>query len=339
MMSRKQIRECPAASCFVSADGASQPERRRRRGGWRRLGAGATLLRQALMHWHCARRMLGESAYTAAIERQLLAITSEMAICTGWLDGGNVQLARYLYAEAHLTAGHAGNPVVAAHALEKWSMLCCYLARTAGAANERRSLAREGLRLALQAADQARYEPIPRLHALIAMRQANAASLLGDEAAFRSAISRARREAERGPRPDDPKWIGFVDETEITGHEAMGVLNLRKPARGETLYRTVLDHNLSRRNRTYYGALLSGALLKQDAPEHAIAAGMNVLPVLADGVTSVRALDELRPLRTAGGPPTDERAAFVSSSTPLPGLWPRDDVHRRHDPRSVVPAL
>jgi hypothetical protein len=171
------------------------------------------------------------------------------------------------------------------------------------------------------------------------MRQANAASLLGDEAAFRSAISRARREAERGPRPDDPKWIGFVDETEITGHEAMGVLNLRKPARGETLYRTVLDHNLSRRNRTYYGALLSGALLKQDAPEHAIAAGMNVLPVLADGVTSVRALDELRPLRTAGGPPTDERAAFVSSSTPLPGLWPRDDVHRRHDPRSVVPAF
>ena len=273
---------------------------------------GAALLRQALMHWQYARRMLGESSYTEPIERQLLAITSELAICTGWLafDGGNVPLARYLYAEAHLAAGHAGNPVVAAHALEKWSMLCSYLARTAGAANERRSFAREGLRLALQAADQARHEPVPRLHALIAMRHANAASLLGDEAAFRSAITRARRELDRGTRADDPEWIQFVDETEITGLEAMGVLNLGKPGRGETLYRTVLDGNLTRRNRTYYGALLSGALLQQHAREHAIAEGMSVLPALADGVTSVRTLNELRPLRAVDGPHTEERAAF-----------------------------
>jgi len=36
--------------------------------------------------------------------------------------------------------------------------------------------------------------PIPRLHALIVLRHAGAASLLGDKAAFRSAITRARRE-------------------------------------------------------------------------------------------------------------------------------------------------
>lgn len=109
---------------------------------------------------------------------------------------------------------------------------------------------------------------------------------------------------------DDPEWIQFVDETEITGHEAMGVLNLGKPGRGETLYRTVLDGNLTRRNRTYYGALLSGALLKQDAREHSITEGMSVLPALADGVTSVRTLNELRPLRAVDGPHTEERAAF-----------------------------
>jgi hypothetical protein len=34
---------------------------------------GAALLRQALMHWQYARRMLGESSYTEPIERQLLA--------------------------------------------------------------------------------------------------------------------------------------------------------------------------------------------------------------------------------------------------------------------------
>ncbi len=157
------------------------------------------------------------------------------------------------------------------------------------------------------------------------MRHANAASLLGDEAAFRSAITRARRELDRDTRADDPEWIQFVDETEITGHEAMGVLNHGKPGRGETLYRTVLDGNLTRLNRTFYGALLSGALLQQHAREHAIAEGMSVLPALADGVTSVRRLNELRPLRAVDGLHTEERAAFCEQfdavARSLASLW------------------
>ena len=51
-------------------------------------------------------------------------------------------------------------------------------------------------------------------------------------------------------------------------------------------------------------------MLKQDARDHAIAEGMSILPALADGVTSVRTLNELRPLRAVDGPQTEERAAF-----------------------------
>ena len=200
------------------------------------VGGAGPLLRQGLMHWQYARRMLGESSYTEPMERQLLAINSELAICTGWLafDGGNVPLARYLYAEAHLTAGHAA--IRSSPRTRSKSGRCSAVtSHDSGAANERRSLAREGLRLALQAADQARHEPVPRLHALIAMRHANATSLLGDEAAFRSAITRARRELDRGTRADDPEWIQFVDETEITGHEAMGVRTSESQAAANAL--------------------------------------------------------------------------------------------------------
>ena len=123
---------------------------------------------------------------------------------------------------AELAAG-AGDAVLAVHVLSNQSMLYAELARTGPS----REPARQALRLAFQAQEEGRYIPVPRLHALIALRHASAASLLGDKAAFQAAISQARRELDRGPRDGDPpEWLRFVDETEITGVEARGWLNL-----------------------------------------------------------------------------------------------------------------
>ena len=121
-----------------------------------------------------------------------------------------------------LAAG-AGDVVLAVHVLTNQSMLHAEMARTGPS----REPARQGLRLAFQAQEEGRYIPMPRLHALIALRHASAASLLGDRTAFQAAILQARRELERGPRDGDPpEWLRFVDETEITGVEARGWLNL-----------------------------------------------------------------------------------------------------------------
>ena len=141
-----------------------------------------------------------------------------------------------------------------------------------------------------------------RLHALIALRHASAASLLGDKAAFQAAIAQARRELDRGPRDGDPpEWLRFVDETEITGVEARGWLNLGDAHRSARLYRQVLAAGLSTRNRASYGAGLADALLKQGARQDAVAAAMDVLPALEGGVTSMRCLNRLRLVRQAAG--------------------------------------
>ena len=90
----------------------------------------------------------------------------------------------------------------------------------------KRDLARQGLLLADRASDAARYESVPRVHALIALRRAYAASVLGDGAAFRAAITRAHRELDRGPADADPEWVQFVTPAEISGAEAGGYRSL-----------------------------------------------------------------------------------------------------------------
>jgi hypothetical protein len=101
---------------------------------------------------------------------------------TGWiaLDGGQLPLARPLYEEARELAAGSGDAMLGVHVLTNQSMLCAELARTGPS----REPARQALRLAFQAQDEGRYLPVARLHALIALRHASAASLLGDKAAF-----------------------------------------------------------------------------------------------------------------------------------------------------------
>ena len=163
--------------------------------------------------------------------------------------------------------------------------------------------ARRALRLSFQAAEEGRYLPIPRLHALIALRRATAASLLGDKAAFQAGISHARREMDRGPHDDDPpEWLRFVDEAEVTGVEARGYLNLGDASRSALLYRQVLTVRLSARGRADYGAGLANVLLRQGACQDAVtAAAMDALLALEGGVTSIRCLNRLRLVRRAAG--------------------------------------
>jgi hypothetical protein len=266
---------------------------------------GATLLGQAVRHYQRARRMVDESDYTSAVGEELLTVTGGLAACTGWLafDGGNLSMARQMYGEALLLARAAENPELTVHVLTNMSMLASYVARTRGP----RGTAREGLRLANSAAEEARHVPSPRLHALVALRQANAASLLGDEATFRSSIARARRELDRGPHDNDPEWILFVTDAEITGHEATGRTNLGAPAKAVNLYRAVLDDPVvSTRNRACYGALLAGTLVRMGDHSRAIDQGLSVLPAFRGGVTSIRALNELSSIRSLSGSRTEE---------------------------------
>jgi hypothetical protein len=264
-----------------------------------RAVGGSVLLSSALQQWQrVASAVQGARAGEAG--RQFRTVAGELALCTGWiaLDGGRLPLARPLYEVARKLAVTAGDVMLAVHVLTNQSMLYAEMARTGPS----REPARQALRLAYKAADEGRYIPVPRLHTLIALRHASAASLLGDRAAFRAAIGQARRELDRDPRDGDPpQWLRFVSESEVTGVEARGYLNLGDADRSAVLYRQVLACELSPRNRASYGAGLADALLRQGARQEAVIAAMDVLPSIEGGVTSMRCLNRLRLVRQSVG--------------------------------------
>jgi hypothetical protein len=260
-----------------------------------RAVGGTALLPSALQQWHRAVPAV-QGACAGASAPQLLGAAGELALCTGWiaLDAGHLTLARPLYEKARELAVSAGDVTLAVHALISQSMLHAEMARTGPSPES----ARQALGLAYQAADEGRYVPMPPLHALIALRHAGAASLLGDKAAFQAAIGQARRELNRGPWDGaPPQWLRFVSETEITETEATGYLDLGDAARSAMLYRQVLTSDLSPRNRASNGVGLADALLRQGADREAVATATDVLAALESGVTSVRCLNRLRLIR------------------------------------------
>lgn len=271
----------------------------RLRGQDHTVGGGA-LLPQALRHFAHARRMLDESDYTAAIGRELLVVATDLGIDSAWLayDANNQPLARQLYGEAVLLVDSAGDSAQCAYLYANMVQQSTCMARYTG----RKDLAREALRFADRAVDAARYESSPALHSLISLRRALAHAQLDDEVAFRSAITAARRELDRGPHEADSWRTQFVRHSEITGYEAMGKAQFGAPAQAARLYQVVLDDTArSPRDQAYYRALLAGTLTQTGDIDQAISHGLLILPDLGETLTSIRVLRELRPVREAAG--------------------------------------
>jgi hypothetical protein len=261
---------------------------------------GAAVLPQALRHFTHARRMLDKSDYTATIGRELLVTTADLGIDSAWLayDANNQPLARRLYGEAALLTDSSGDSAQRAYLYANMVQQGTCLARYTG----RQDYAREALRFADRAMEAARYEPSPELHALISLRQALAHAQLDDDVAFRSAITTARRELDRGPHDADSMRTKFVSHSEITGYEAMARAQLGAPAQAVRLYQAVLDDSArSPRDQAYYRALLAATLVQAGDLDQAVSHGLTVLPDLGTTLTSVRVLRELRPVRDAAG--------------------------------------
>ena len=284
------------------------------------LGGGA-VLRQATRQFAKARTMLDESDYSPEIGRGLLVVTAELGVLAGYeaFDCNDQVLARRVYEDAALLADSADDPALTVHVYTYLAQQSYQLARATG----QRGLAREALRFADRAAEAARHEPSPRLHALIALRQAMAHAQLGDELAFRAAITRARRELERGPHPADSPLSGFVTESEITNVEGWGRLSLGQPARATALFAAELDDPArSRRDRTLRRTSLADALLEQGDRSQAVAEGMTVLREFDEQLTSTRILSRLRPLRAVAEQTAAEEfcARFDAAERALSGV-------------------
>ncbi|WP_158566770.1 helix-turn-helix domain-containing protein [Actinomadura craniellae] len=260
---------------------------------------GGAVLDQALRQFARARRMLDEADYTEAVGQDLLVVTANLGTLCGWVayDSGNQPLARSLYTEVQPLANSSGSAEVQADVWLLMSMQAAGQARATG----QRGYAREALRLANLASTVARNETSPKLHALIALRQAKAYASLGDSSAFRNAILRARREIDRGSDPTDPAWCDFVSAGEVDGQEATSYMLLGDHDRAVSLRQLSLnDSSLSPRNRICAQAQFARALFEAGDQTEAVKIGYEVLPAfMKGGMTSARPLNWLTGVRKA----------------------------------------
>ena len=256
---------------------------------------GAALLPPAWHLWRQVRLALHGGRINRA-GGQFEDAAGEVALCAGRiaLDCGRFRLAGSLLSEARRLAGQAENLVLGASALADESLLACEMA-----VGDRDS-ARQALLLAFQAQEEGRYLPVPRLHALIALRHAAAVALLGDKAAFANAIATARRELDRETRQGDlPGWQRRVSKTEITISEAAGYLNLGEADRSAGAFHELLAGSLSGRDRARCGAGLARALLSLGDPGEAVATAKEVLPAIEGETAPAWCLSQLRAVRQA----------------------------------------
>jgi transcriptional regulator with XRE-family HTH domain len=289
-----------------------------------RAAGGTGLLRPALLLWRQASPTEGRVDATGV---DWLATAAGIALYAGQaaLDAGCLARARSLHKAARdLTAG-AHDPLLTAHVLVAESQVRAVIARAGGS----REPARQALLLAREAAEEARYEPVPQLHALISARVAQAAALLGEGAAFDAAIARARRELDRHRRDvriPVPAWLRHVGHADITVAEAAALLDLGDAARSVTLYRQALAQAECPRDRALTAAGLAHALAANGDRAEAVATALDqVLPLLESGITSARCLDQLRQV-----------AAGTGAIPGAPELRERIEARRRAIPETPI---
>ncbi|WP_051021298.1 helix-turn-helix domain-containing protein [Nocardia araoensis] len=254
---------------------------------------GGDIAEFALRQYGLARRLLDHGTYGRETGVRLLAETSRLARCAGWLclDAGRPAVARRCYVEAVLMAEQADNDELLANALASLTFL-----------TTDRPTSREPVRLAQRASHLARRIPSARLNAVRSAREAVAHAAIGERQDFDRAMTRAWREVDRGlDDVDEPVWLHHVTPFEIRSIEARGRVYLGQHDRAVGIYRETIGTRGTQRPRdeASYRAYYAAALAGLGDTTSAITEAHTALTLLEGPVNSPRLLAELRPVRVA----------------------------------------
>lgn len=274
------------------------------------LVGGANLVMAAIEDLANANQQLEAATFSDRSGRSYMSATGELAIITGWMafDADMHPLARQCYADAFALANQAGDDDLTAHACLNAAHQSIALSR-AGTGNPHRALGHLD-----RARQLTRGRPPGRIHALIAIREALAHAIMGDRAGFGRAVTTAWRELEAAidyePLSECPRWLRFVNVTEIRSHQSHGFGDLGDTQKALAL---LLNDETSEaagaRNRVNYRAGLASAFSRTGDLDNAVSQGLSVLTELESSVSSTRTLRQLAPVRTAAAEYADDEFA------------------------------
>ncbi|MEV4239808.1 MULTISPECIES: hypothetical protein [unclassified Nocardia] len=260
---------------------------------------GAPLVSCAVEGLARAKHQLETCGFDSAAGDAFASATGELAVMTGWLafDADMHPLARRCFSDAMALASQADDPDLTAHT-------CLYAANQSIALTQMgQASPHHALKLVDRARDLMRGRPPGRIHALIAIRQAQAVGLLGDRNAFGRAIATAWREVDQAvehePIEECPAWLRFVGHAEVRGHEARGYGRVGNLAKAVDLLEAAVSDQASVRNSVNARAWLASARAATGDFPGALAEAMPVIQHLGNAVSSPRTVKVLVPVRRA----------------------------------------
>jgi hypothetical protein len=174
-----------------------------------RFGA-ADLVGMSTRFFRTLHDQLGTGAYDPKLERDLQSAAGELAEVAGWLayDAEAHELARRMNQESLYFTRLSGDKAIELLTLQNSSMH----AASQGRPWEAHQIARSVL--------EGDYELSSRLKALFLTRKARALAQGGDESALRL-LPEIRDLFQDGLSDGDPAWAWWIDERELSWHEAM----------------------------------------------------------------------------------------------------------------------
>ncbi|UCM88015.1 hypothetical protein [Streptomyces marincola] len=253
---------------------------------------GDRLRNSARGHLRWLQHMIDQGDYDPRTGRELHRIAGSMTVSLGWFnyDAGEVAEARAYFSEGLNTALLIEDTSLAIRTLTVMARQAVDLGR-----------GRDAVRFARQGQQQTRtWHATPRVHALLAVREAQGHAREGDARACEDALRRAWKHWERGTRDDDPDWTRFLNRAEMLCLEGMCRIDLGQPARAQRLLATSAEHQLDAHNRNRgmcLGRLGVAALHARDV-DHSVDATRRALTLFSAGMTSTRNMRQLIAIRT-----------------------------------------
>ncbi|MFS4109348.1 hypothetical protein [Streptomyces sp. PD-S100-1] len=242
---------------------------------------------------HEVTRALGTASYTARVGRQLQTILAELHGHRAWYgyDGGRLAEGRAACTEALAAAQLVDDPLLQVSVLETLTLLAVRSDRAWEAA----SAVENAYRLARQAGAG------HTVHLIIALRDANVATHVGDLTAARRALSRAvSRQGRVDADVEVPGWARFVGPFEVDYATADMYVRAGQPRRAVPFLRAAVSGigGDLLRNSASYRVRLAGVLLEAGEAEEACAEMTTALDACG-GISSPRLLSKVEGFRHA----------------------------------------
>ncbi len=213
-------------------------------------------------------------------------------------DVGRHSLAQRYYIQTLNLAMSAGDRLYAGNVLSHMSRLTVQLGHGAVTEHDRLGHARQAIALARAGQNVANGKATPVLSSLLYAVEARGHALAGDANGTRAAVLEAERHYERARPDEEPAWLGFYTEAELSADLGRCLRDAGEPEQGTRLIKQALDsyEPWRVRSRCFVQTDLATAHLASRDLEQAASLGRDAVRT-ASQVSSTRVLDRLRTLQ------------------------------------------